>query len=175
MIFLHEIDWKIKMNNRHISHMLLATLKLVSCLKNYCYHHRDNRYIVKLLCLPQSLYKHVLTEFEYQLQLEFDICIQSTINYKYPNEFWYKVMIFQSNTVRWKYKYMTAPPITIYWQFLKQTLCCIIPLFHEYAVSDWNDVPVLLCHMWLCHLISQINISAGYLSLVSDKSWKLCQ
>ena len=65
MIFLHEIDWKIKMNNRHMSLMLLATLKIVSCLKNYCYHHHDNTHIVKLLCLPQSLYKHVLTEFEY--------------------------------------------------------------------------------------------------------------
>ena len=87
MIFLHEIDWKIKMNNRYISLVLLTTLKNVSCLKNYCCHDHDNRHIVKLLCLTQSLYKHVLTEFEYQLQLEFDICIQSTINYKYPNEF----------------------------------------------------------------------------------------
>ena len=34
IIFLHEIDWKIKMNNRHISLMVLATLKIVSCLKN---------------------------------------------------------------------------------------------------------------------------------------------
>ena len=67
--------------------MLLATLKIVSCLKNCCYHHHDNRHMVKLLCLPKSLYKHFLTEFEYQLQLEFDIYIESTINYKYPNEF----------------------------------------------------------------------------------------
>ena len=64
MIFLHEVDWKIKMNNRHMSLMLLATLKIVSSLKNYCSHHHDNRHIVKLLCLPQSLYKYVLTEFE---------------------------------------------------------------------------------------------------------------
>ena len=67
--------------------MLLATLKIVSHLKNYCYHHHDNTHIVKLLCLPQSLQKHVLNESEYQLQLEFDIYIESTINYKYPNEF----------------------------------------------------------------------------------------
>ena len=70
-----------------MSLMLLATLKFVSCLKNYCDHNYDNTHIVKLLCPPQSLHKHVLTEFEYQLQLEFDICIESTINYKYPNEF----------------------------------------------------------------------------------------
>ena len=76
MIFLQEIDWTIKMNNRHMSLMLLATLKIVSCLKNYCYHHHDNRHIVKLLSPPQSLYKHVLTECEYQLQLEY------WINYK---------------------------------------------------------------------------------------------
>ena len=87
MIFLHEIDWKIKMNNRHMSLMLLATLKIVSCLKNYSYHNHDNTHIVKLLFLPQSLHKHVLSEFAYKLQLEFDICIESTINYKYPNEF----------------------------------------------------------------------------------------
>ena len=76
MIFLHEIDWKIKINNRHISLMFLATLKIVSCLKNYCYQHHDNRHIVKSVCLPQSLYQHVLTEFGYQLQLEFVICIE---------------------------------------------------------------------------------------------------
>ena len=67
--------------------MLLATLKIVSCLKNYCYHNHDNMHIVKLLCLPQSLHQHVLIEFECELQLEFDICIEPTINYKYPNEF----------------------------------------------------------------------------------------
>ena len=75
-IFLHEIDWKIKINNSHISLMLLATLKIVSYLKNYCYYHHDNRHIVKSLCLPQSHYQHVLTEFEYQLELEFVICIE---------------------------------------------------------------------------------------------------
>ena len=79
MIFLHEIDWKIKMNNRHISLMLLMTLKIVSWLKNYCYHDHNNRHIVKLLFLPQSLYKHVLTELVYQLQLE---CDMYTISYK---------------------------------------------------------------------------------------------
>ena len=87
IIFLNKIDWKIKMNNRHMSLMLLATLKIVSCLKNYYYHNDDNKDIVKLLCLPTSLYKPVLDEFEYQLQLQFDICIEPTINYKYPNEF----------------------------------------------------------------------------------------
>ena len=68
--------------------MLLATLKIVSCLKNCCYHDHEKRYIVKSLCLSQSLCQNVLTEFEYQLQLEFLICTESTINYKYPNEFW---------------------------------------------------------------------------------------
>ena len=75
------------MNNRNMSFMLLATLKIVSYLKNYYYHNEDNKDIVKLLCLPTSLYKHVLDEFEYQLQLQFDICIEPTIKYKYPNEF----------------------------------------------------------------------------------------
>ena len=75
------------MNNRHMSIMLLVTLKIVSCLKNYYNDNHDNTDIVKLLCLPTSLYKHVLTEFEYQLQLEFDICIEPTRHDKYPNEF----------------------------------------------------------------------------------------
>ena len=87
MISLHEIDWKIKTNNRNISLMLLATLKILSCLKNYCYHDHDNRHIVKSPCLPQSFCQDVLTEFEYQLQLELLIHIELTINYKYPNEF----------------------------------------------------------------------------------------
>ena len=52
-----------------MSLMLLATLKIVSCLKNYCYHHDDNTHIANLLHLPQPLQKHVLSEFEYQLQL----------------------------------------------------------------------------------------------------------
>ena len=33
IISLHEIDWKTKIFNRNISLMLLATLKIVSCLK----------------------------------------------------------------------------------------------------------------------------------------------
>ena len=53
MIFLHGIDWKIKMNNGHMSLVLLATLKITSCLKNYCDHNHDNTHIVKLLFLPQ--------------------------------------------------------------------------------------------------------------------------
>ena len=72
------------MNNRHMSLMLL---KIMSYLKNYCYHNDVNIHIVNLLYLPQSLQKHVLSEFEYQLQLEFDIFFESTINYKYPNEY----------------------------------------------------------------------------------------
>ena len=87
IISLHDIDWKIKMNNRHISLMLLSTLKIVSCLKNYCCHNDNNTHIVKLLHLPQALKKHVSCEFDYQLQLEFDIFLESSINYKYPNEY----------------------------------------------------------------------------------------
>ena len=59
--------------------MLLATLKIVSCLKNYCCHNDDNTHIVNLLHPPQSLQKHVSCEFENQLQLEFDIFLESTI------------------------------------------------------------------------------------------------
>ena len=87
IICLHEIDCKIEINNRNLSLMLLATLKIVSCLRNYCYHDHDNRHIIKSLSLPQSLCQNVLTEFEYQLQVEFTIFIESTINYKYTNEF----------------------------------------------------------------------------------------
>ena len=59
IIFVHEIDWKIQMNDRNMSLMLLATLKIVSCLKKYDYSDDDNTDIVKLLCLPTLLYKHV--------------------------------------------------------------------------------------------------------------------
>ena len=83
-----------------MSLMLLATLKIMSCLKNYCYHNDDNTHIINLLCLPQSCQKHVLSELEYQLQLDFDIFFESNINYKYPNELLKKVMKLQSNTLR---------------------------------------------------------------------------
>ena len=83
-----------------MSLMLLASLKIVSCLKKYGHCDDDSKDIVKLLCLPTSLYKHVLDEFEYQIQLQFHICIEPTINYKYPNEFWEKVQKFHSNPVR---------------------------------------------------------------------------
>ena len=87
IISLHEIDWKIKINNRNISLTLLATLKIMSCLRNYCYHDHDNGHRIKSLSLPQSLCQNVLTKFEYQIELGFSIFIESTINYKYPNEF----------------------------------------------------------------------------------------
>ena len=48
------------MNDRHMSLMLLATLKIVSCLKKYDHCDDDSTDIIKLLCLPTSLYKHVL-------------------------------------------------------------------------------------------------------------------
>ena len=100
MIFVHEIDWKIKMNNRHMSLMLLATLKIVSWLKNYCYHNHDNIHIVKLLCLPQSFHKHVWVS----LDINFTWSLTYWINYKLqvPNWILIKIMKFQSNTVRWK-------------------------------------------------------------------------
>ena len=87
IISLHEIDWKTKIDNRNISLMLLATLKIVSCLENNCYHDHDNGHIIKSLSLPQSLCQDVLTKCEYQLELEFSIFIGSAINYKYPNEY----------------------------------------------------------------------------------------
>ena len=88
------------MNDRHMSLMLLATLKIVSCLKKYDYYDDDSTDIIKLLCLPTSLYKDVLEEFEYRIQLQFHICTGPNINYKYPNEFWEKVQKFHSNPVR---------------------------------------------------------------------------
>ena len=76
-----------QLNDRHMSLMLLATLKIVSCLKKYDHSDDDSTDIIKLLCLPTSLYKHVLHEFEYQVQLQFHICIEPMIHDVYPNEF----------------------------------------------------------------------------------------
>ena len=67
--------------------MLLPTLKIVSCLKKYNHSDDESTDIIKLLCLPTSLYKHVLDEFEYQVQLQFHICIEPMIHYVYPDEF----------------------------------------------------------------------------------------
>ena len=64
--------------------------KLYHVWKKYDHCDDDSKHIVKLLCLPTSLNKHVLDKFEYQVQLQFHICIGPTINYKFPNEFWEK-------------------------------------------------------------------------------------
>ena len=50
----------------NISLMLLSTMKIVPCIY---------RHIIKSLSLPQSLCQNVLTEFEYQLELEFSILL----------------------------------------------------------------------------------------------------
>ena len=96
------------------------------------------------------------------------------INYKLqvPKCILIKVMKLQSNTFRWKYKYITTTLITIYWQLLRQTLHCIIPLFHHFPVWDWNDVLLLLCTVWLCHLMSEINMSVHNVFLIYYKSWQ---
>ena len=69
--------------------MTYAPCNTENCIMSEKYDQFDNdsKDIVKLLCLPTSLYKHVIHEFEYQVQLQFHICIEPTINYKYPNEF----------------------------------------------------------------------------------------
>ena len=59
------------MNDRHMSLMLLATLKIVSCLKKYDHCDNDSKDIVKLLCLPTSLYKHVYTSLNIKYNYSF--------------------------------------------------------------------------------------------------------
>ena len=134
-----------------MSLMLLATLKIVSCLKNYCYHHDENTHIVNLLHLPQPLPK---TCFEWVwISTTIGVWHIFGINYQLQVPKWIliKIMKLQSNTFRWKYKYVTTTLITIYAQLLKETLHCIIPLFHQFPAWDWNDVVLLLCTVWLCH------------------------
>ena len=82
-----KLTGRSRLINRNISLMLLATLNIVSCLKIIAIMNHDNRHIIKSLSLPQLLCQNVLTEFEYQPELEFSTFIESTINYKYPNEF----------------------------------------------------------------------------------------
>ena len=69
IISLNEIDWKIKIDNRNISLMFLATVKIVSCLKNNCYHDHVNRHIIKSISLLQPLCQNDLPQFEYQVEL----------------------------------------------------------------------------------------------------------
>ena len=69
---------------------------------------------------------------------------------------------------------LLLPSLYVY-HSLKQTLHCIIPVFHQFVVPDWNYVPVMQWSVWLYHLISQINKFCRLFCLVSDKSWKVCQ
>ena len=83
-------------------------------------------------------------------------------------------MKFQSNMSTWKCKYNTAPPSLYVYNFWNK------PCFGWYhfflSLLYQTRITFQYCYLtWLYHLISQINNSAGYLCLVSDKSWKVCQ
>ena len=74
IISLYEIDWKInrrsKKNRKIITYASCYTENCVMS-KNNCCHDHDNRHIIKSLSVPQSLCQNVLTELEYQLEMEF--------------------------------------------------------------------------------------------------------
>ena len=149
MIFLHDIDWKIRMNNRHMSLMLLATLKIVSCLKNYSYHNHD----MSSPITPGTCFEWVW------ISTTIGVWHIYWMNYKLQVPKWILIKSYEISVKHCQMKVKVYDYSSIHWQFLKQTLHYIIPLFHEFAVWDWNDVLVLLCTAWLCHLISQINMS----------------
>ena len=78
-----KIDGKIKINNRNILLILIATMKIVSCLKNYCYHDHDNRHVVKSLCLPQSLYQNFWLSLN--INCSWSFLIFEWIHYKFTS------------------------------------------------------------------------------------------
>ena len=96
------------------------------------------------------------------------------INYQLQVPKWILIKVgkWQSNTFKLKYKYTTTTLITIYAQLLKETLHCIIPLFHQFPVWDWNDVVLLLRTVWLCHVMCEINMSLHNVCIIYYKSWQ---
>ena len=129
IICLHKIDWKIKMNNRHISLMLFATLKIVSCRKKLLlsswWQYTYCKLTTSTPTTPKTCFDWVWISTTIRVWHIFGINYQLQV----PKWILIKVMKLQSNTFRWKYKYITTTLITIYAQLLKETLHCIIPLF----------------------------------------------
>ena len=81
-----QLDFCVKLNNRHLTLKLLSTMKILSILeKNIkCICVRD---AIDTLEVPHVITLEIAHEHEYQIDLYFHIVIEPNIAYTYPNQY----------------------------------------------------------------------------------------
>ena len=81
-----QLDFCVKLNNRHSTLKLLCMMKILSILdKNIkCICVRD---AIDTLEVPHVIALEIAHEHEYQIDLYFDIVIEPNIAYTYPNQY----------------------------------------------------------------------------------------
>ena len=85
-ILPEQLDFCVKLNNRHLTLKLLCTMKILSILdKNIKYICvRD---AIDTLEVPHVIALEIAHEHEYQIDLYFHIVIEPNIAYTYPNQY----------------------------------------------------------------------------------------
>ena len=80
------LDFCSKLNNKNLTLKLLSTLKMVSILeKNIeCISIRDAIYSLQV---PNLIALDIANEHDYQMDLYFNIVIEPSITYTYPNQY----------------------------------------------------------------------------------------
>ena len=85
-ILPEQLDFCVKLNNRHLTLKLLCMIKILSILdKNTkCICVRD---AIDTLDVPHVITLEIAQEHEYQVDLYFHIVIEPNIAYTYPNQY----------------------------------------------------------------------------------------
>ena len=85
-IFQKELDFCSKLNNRNLTLKLLSNLNIVSILeKNIeCNSIRD---AIDSFNVPNLISLDIANKHHYQIDLYFNILIEPSITYTYPNEY----------------------------------------------------------------------------------------
>ena len=85
-ILPEQLDFCVKLNNRHLTLKLLSTMKILSILeKNIkCICVRD---AIDTVEVPHVIALDIASKHEYQIDLYFHIVIEPNIAYTYPNQY----------------------------------------------------------------------------------------
>ena len=85
-ILPEQLDFCVKLNNRHLTLKLLSTMKILSILEKSikCISVRD---AIDTLEVPHLIALDIANEHDYQIDLYFHIVIEPNIEYTYPNEY----------------------------------------------------------------------------------------
>ena len=81
-----ELDFCSKMNIRNLTLKLLSTLKIVSILEKNI-EFNSVRDAIDILNVPNLVALDIANEHHYQIDLYFNIMMEPSIIYTYPNEY----------------------------------------------------------------------------------------